>query len=237
MAYPTPSSRFSRTTGQDRNKTPNMFAPPKPRSIVDENAINLNEDAKSYAQVAYAKPKPAEERPGSKPPPGKVESYATVAREGFEHSAVPATTDAFANAASIGSNVAQGALSGALAGATIGAAGGPITAGIGAGLGAGVALVTSGLNAWVGNRQARAERDRINALNADARRLNAEQIARDQEWKIQNRMDDLEEAGYQRRKYAEQKAREQYEKTGERMKAILASNTAAKAQWAQFGFV
>ncbi len=231
--YVAPSKRFSRAADKP---APDYFAPPKPLSIADQNAIDLGASQPTGNQISYAQPKYADRRPGSVAPPDGTAAIAKLVGDGLQVSQSPVTTDTFANIASVGVNALSGAATGALTGASIGAMGGPIGAAGGAAIGGGVALITSGLNAWLGNRQARAERDRVNALNADARRIRAEQEAYDRKWQQENRSISLEQAGYERRKYQEQVNREQFEKTGERLKSILASSDSAKKSWAQYGF-
>jgi phage tail tape-measure protein len=155
---------------------------------------------------------------------------------GMQNSATPATTDVASNIASVGANTLSGAAAGALSGAAIGAAGGPIGAVGGAVIGGGVALISSGLNAWLGNRQASAERDRQNALNAEANRIRQQEIARDEKWRVQHRLDTIEEAQYQRKKYQEEVNRKRMTETAQKLQGALATNNSLKAQWAQYGF-
>jgi hypothetical protein len=100
----------------------------------------------------------------------------------------------------------------------------------------GIALVATGLNAWLGNRQARSERDRQNALAAAAARKDALDKADLERWKNITRSDTLEAARYERQKYAAENSRQQMEAVKSKMKNILATSANAKAQWAAMGF-
>lgn len=230
--YAAPSSRFSR---KDKQEEPlNFYAPPKSPGVSNSGMSNAGADSQGTIPQ-YVKPAPAATRPGSAPPPG-VESYAAPLMAGMQNSATPATTDVASNIASVGANTLSGAAAGALSGAAIGAAGGPIGAVGGAVIGGGVALISSGLNAWLGNRQASAERDRQNALNAEANRIRQQEIARDEKWRAQHRLDTIEEAQYQRKKYQEEVNRKRMTETAQKLQGALATNNSLKAQWAQYGF-
>jgi phage tail tape-measure protein len=164
------------------------------------------------------------------------ESLASVGLDGLQNSSVPATTDVVGNVASVAGNALAGAGAGALSGAAIGAAGGPIGALGGAAIGGGISLITSGLNAWLGNRQARAERDKANALAAENRKIAAQDRADLERWRQTYHLDTIAAAKEDRRRHNMESARNQMAKTAENMQTILATSQNAKAAWAKFGF-
>jgi hypothetical protein len=229
--YAMPSSRFKRNEKQDPLDLENPYAVPTRRAGAAPGVTDLREPS----APVYVKPAPAATRPGSTPPPG-VEAYAQPVFNGLQNSQTPATTDVASNIASVGGNTLAGAASGAMTGAAIGAAGGPIGAVGGAIIGGGVALVSSGLNAWLGNRQAKSEQDRQAALTAEANKIRQQEIARDEKWRIQNRLDTIEEAHYQRKKYQETLNRQRMTETAQKLQGALATNNSLKAQWQQYGF-
>ncbi len=239
MTIAVPSSRFARSApgvAAPPVPAPNMFAAPtRPDTSSSEPAQGIA-TAQSGTPIPYAKPAASATRPGAVAAPG-WESVATPIQAGFNAgSGVPATTDPYANVASVATSTISGAATGALSGAAIGAAGGPIGAVGGAVIGGAVALISSGLNAWLGNRQAASERDRQNAIAADARRIQAEGIARDEKWKVQNRLDSLDAAKVARQQFAAQAAASNMARVGANLKAKIADNAALKAQWANYGF-
>lgn len=236
MDYATPSSRFKRDAVQ-QPAAMNFYAPPANPQYSNSGVSNsgASQDGVIPEQPKYVAPAPAATRPGSVPVPGK-ESYAMPVLNGLQNSQTPATTDTFSNVASVAGNTLAGAASGALTGAAIGAAGGPIGAGMGAAIGGGVALISSGLNAWLGNRQAKAEQDKAAALNAEALRLRQQEIARDEKWRVQNRLDTLEQAHYQRMQYAAQQNRQNMDATAQKLQGMLSTNQSLKDHWQKYGF-
>lgn len=233
MDYAIPSSRFAR--GVQKPEPPmNFYAPPANPSA-SNSATGPAVDQAPADALQYVKPAPAATRPGATPAPG-AESYAAPVFNGLQNSATPATTDTAANVVSVGANTLAGAASGALTGAAIGAAGGPIGAGTGALIGGGVALISSGLNAWLGNRQAKAEQDKSAALIAQSNQIRQQEIARDEKWRVQNRLDTIEEAHYQRMKYQETLNRQRMNDTAQKLQGALATNNSLKAQWQKYGF-
>lgn len=238
MSYAAPSKRFARGTPAAEPAQPmNFYAPPKNPEFSNSGVSNAGADAQGTlpAQNQFVAPAPDKKRPGSTPAPG-AESYAMPILSGLDNSGTPATTDLASNIVSVGGNTLAGAASGALTGAAIGAAGGPIGAAGGAAIGAGVALVSSGLNAWLGHRQAKAEADRQAALAADAARIRQEEIARDEKWRVQNRLDSLEAAREERKRYNAQQARQRMIDVSTKLQGAMATNASLKQQWAQFGF-
>jgi hypothetical protein len=239
MNFATPSSRFKRDAIQQPAPM-NFYAPPKGVEYSNSGVMNDSADAQGVIptpapQQQYFKPAPAATRPGAVPTPG-AESYALPVMQGLQNSQVPATTDLGTQAVAIGANTLAGAAGGALTGASIGAAGGPIGAAGGAAIGAGVALVSSGLNAWMNNKQARAERDRLSALKADAERIRNEDLARNQKWMVQNRLDSLAAAAEDRRRFNANQARQDMQNTAVRLQAALANNASLRDHWAKYGF-
>lgn len=236
--YATPSDRFQR---QAINQPPpmNFFAPPNTSDYSNSGVDNTTaDDTGTLPQdntPKYYKPAPAESRPGAVAPPG-YESLAQPVLNGLQNSSTPATTDTPTQVASVAGNTLAGAASGALTGAAIGAAGGPIGAGTGALIGGGVALLSSGLNAWIGNRQAKAEADRQAAVIADANRIRQQEIARDEKWRVQNRLDSLDAAKEDRRRYNQAQARQNMIDTATRLQAALANNASLRDHWAKYGF-
>lgn len=238
MDYATPSSRFARNQQQDPAPPMNFYAPPRTPDYSNSGVMNSGADSSGTlppSQPKYYRPAPDATRPGATPPPG-AESYGVPILQGLQDSGVPATTDLGSNVASVAGNTLAGAATGALSGAAIGAAGGPIGAVGGAVIGGGVALITSGLNAWLGNKQARAERDRQNAVNAAAIKLRQQEIARDEKWRVQNRLDTLEQARYQRRIAAQADAQKAMNDTANKLQGMLSTNQSLKDHWAKFGF-
>lgn len=126
-----------------------------------------------------------------------------------------------------------------IAGATAsGAAMGASVAGpYGAVVGAGVGLVMGSLNAYMGVQSARKARNKEEALKNDYNRKAKEEIARDEKWRVQNRLDTLEEARYQRKKFAMQQAYEATQVQGKNMMALISNNAALKEKYAKYGFV
>lgn len=234
--YAIPSSRFSR--GPLKQDPPmNFYAPPANPATSQSGAPTgpAMDDNPYNPGPQYVKPAPAAMRPGATPLPG-AESYAAPIFNGLQNTSTPATTDTTANIVSVGANTLAGAASGAMTGAAIGAAGGPIGAAGGAVIGGAVALVGSGLNAWIGSRQAKAEQDKQAALAAEANKLRQQEIARDEKWRVQNRLDTLEEAHYQRMKYQETLNRQRMNETAQKLQGALATNNSLKKQWQQYGF-
>lgn len=119
----------------------------------------------------------------------------------------------------------QGALMGASVGGVPGAVAGGVTG-----------LVLGGLNAFMGMKSAQRANDKAEALRADAIRMQKEEIARDEKWRVQNRLDSLEEARYQRRKFAMQSAYEASQAQGQKMMAMIANNQQLKEKYAKMGF-
>jgi hypothetical protein len=239
MDFATPSSRFKRDAIQQPAPM-NFYTPPKNPSYSNSGVNNVGADPSTGVIPAdttpkYVAPAPAATRPGSTPPPG-MESYAMPVLNGLQNSSTPATTDTTSNIVSVAGNTLAGAATGALTGAAIGAAGGPIGAAGGAIIGGGVALITSGLNAWLGNRQAKAEQDKAAALNAEALRLKQQEIARDEKWRVQNRLDSLEAAHYQRMQYASEQNRKNMDATAQKLQGMLATNQSLKDHWQKYGF-
>lgn len=234
--YAIPSSRFERKQVSAPQEPMNFYTPPKPQ-FANSGVSNIGADAAGTipAQPQYYKPAPDATRPGAVQVPGK-ESYAMPVLNGLQNSQVPATTDLTTNIVSVGGNTLAGAASGALTGAAIGAAGGPIGAAGGAAIGAGVALVSSGLNAWMANKQARAARDQQNALKSEANKIRQEEIARDEKWRVQNRLDSLEAAKEDRRRYNANLARQNMQDTAIRLQGALANNASLRDHWAEYGF-
>lgn len=234
--YAIPSSRFGRKQDNQPEKL-NFYVPPKSPQFSNSGVSNDGADAEGtiQPQPQYFAPAPAAARPGAIPVPGK-ESYAMPILNGLQNSQTPATTDFATQAASVGANTLAGAASGALTGAAIGAAGGPIGAAGGAAIGAGVALVSSGLNAWLGHKQATAARDQQEALKAEANKIRQEEIARDEKWRVQNRLDSLETAHEERRRYNQTQARQNMQDTAVRLQAALANNASLRDHWAKYGF-
>lgn len=242
MILAPPSARFSR--GQQNAQTPlepmNFFAPPK--NLLASNSSDPPTNVSQYYAPAYQKPAPEETRPGSMTKTAQqlaAEASAkrnlsglSAAGAGFANSQVVATTDTTAQAVNIGGNVISGAISGAVAGAPAGGIG----AVPGAVIGGGLALVTSGLNAWLGARQARAERDRQAKLKAEAERIRREDIARDEKWAKQNRFDNLETAKEERRRFEIGRARQRMLDTANMMNNALATNASLRDHWQKYGF-
>lgn len=135
-------------------------------------------------------------------------------------------TDAGGAMAGVVGSTAQGAMMGGSVGGAPGAA-----------VGAGVGFVMGGLNAFMGVRAARKERDRQEALRNDAIRMEKEEIARDEKWRIQYRLDSLEKARYQRKKFSMQQAYQAAQAQGKNLMALIASNADLKQKYAKFGFV
>ena len=236
MDYAAPSSRFQR--GPLEQPAPmNFYAPPKNPQYANSGVSNAGTDQRGVLseQPMYYRPAPAAQRPGSVPAPG-AESYSTPILNGLNNSQVPATTDFGTQAVAVGANTLKGAAEGALSGAAIGAAGGPIGAGAGAAIGAGVALVSSGLNAWMNNKQARAERDRMSAMKAEANRIRQEEVARDEKWRVINHLTSLEAAAEDRRRYNQNLARQNMIDTATKLQAALANNQSLRDHWAKYGF-
>jgi hypothetical protein len=129
---------------------------------------------------------------------------------------------------------AVGVLGSTAQGAAMGASVGGVP---GAVIGGGVGLVMGGLNAYMGVKSARKARDREEALRNDAVRMEKEEIARDEKWRVQNRLDTLEEARYQRKKYSMQKAYEAAQAQGKNLMALINANADLKQKYAKFGFV
>lgn len=234
MDFATPSSRFRRDNPTS-TQLPDFYRPQAPQLGSIQPADSGSTLPFSNSQPQYVKPAPADTRPGSTPAPG-AESYALPIMQGMQNSSTPATTDTASNIISVAGNTLAGGASGALTGATIRAAGGLIGAAGGALIGGGVALVTSGLNAWLGNRQAKSEQDRQAAILADANRIKQQEIARDEKWRVQNRLDTLEQARYQRRIDAQNQARKSMEDTANRLQGALSTNASLRDHWAKFGF-
>lgn len=233
----TPSSRFERKQVNAPQEPMNFYTPPKNPQFSNSGVSNAGADPAGtlQAQPQYYKPAPDATRPGAVPVPGK-ESYAMPILNGLQNSQTPATTDLATSLVSVGGNTLAGAASGALTGAAIGAAGGPIGAAGGAAIGAGVALVSSGLNAWLGNKQARAARDQQEALKAEANKIRQEEIARDEKWRVQNRFDSLEAAKEDRRRFNANLARQNMQDTAVRLQGALANNASLREHWAKYGF-
>lgn len=234
MDFATPSSRFKRDTVSN-TALPDFYIPNAPKLGTLQAASPDASLPFANSQPQYVAPAPAATRPGSTPAPG-AESFALPIMNGMQNSSTPATTDTMSNIVSVGGNTLAGAASGALTGAAIGAAGGPIGALGGAAIGGGVALITSGLNAWLGNRQAKAEQDRQASLTAEANRIRQEEIARDEKWRVQNRLDTLEQAHYQRMQYQANINRQNMEATAQRLQGMLSTNQSLKDHWAKYGF-
>jgi hypothetical protein len=218
----------------------NFYAPPKGVQYSNSGVINDGAEAQGTLPAAapqqkYFKPEPDATRPGAVPTPG-AESFALPVMNGLQNSQVPATTDTGTQIAAVAGDTLAGAASGALSGAAIGAAGGPIGAGAGAAIGAGVALVSSGLNAWLSNKQARSERDRQTALKSDANRIRQEDISRNEKWMVQNHLDSLAAAAEDRRRFNANQARQDMQNTAVRLQAALANNASLRDHWAKYGF-
>lgn len=124
------------------------------------------------------------------------------------------------------------ALSAGAAGAIAGASIGPV----GAAVGGGVGLVLGGLNAYLGMKSARKAKDKEAALTADAIRMNKEEIARDEKWRVQNHLDSMEQARYDRKKYAMQQAYQASQNQGKNMMALINANAGLKDRFAKLGY-
>lgn len=128
---------------------------------------------------------------------------------------------------------AVGVLGSGLQGAAMGGSvGGPV----GAVVGGGVGLVMGGLNAYMGLQSARRARDKEEALRQDAIRMQRDETARDEKWRQINRLDSLEEARYQRKKYAMQSAYEVSQNQGKAMMSVIQGNQQLKDHFAKFGW-
>lgn len=203
----------------------NFFSPPA--SLQDSNS------AEASLGSAHNAPAPAgfvQDKTGAAPAPAP--QYTPQQRMGFAaQSGLQAAGQIQATESGLGA--ASQVLGSAASGAAMGTA---ILPGWGTAIGAGVGALMGGLNAYVGNQSARKERDRINALNAEARRLNAEAIARDEKWRQTYRLDSLEQARYERQKYEAQAAFDRAQKQGQSMMAQINANSVLKERFAKFGW-
>jgi hypothetical protein len=239
--YAIPSSRFQRAPAINQPAPMNFYAPPanmatsqsgapvqsSPMPMVDDNPYSLSNAPKYY------RPAPEAARPGAiNPNVGKIQAGLSAVQAGLQNSQTPATTDTETQIASVAGNTLSGAAQGAAAGAMFG----PQGAVVGGVIGGGVALVTSGLNAWLGNKQARSERDRQAALLADANRIRQEEIARNEKWMRINNLQSIEAAAEDRRRYNQNQARQSMTDTATKLQAALANNSALREHWARYGF-
>lgn len=232
MDYAIPSSRFERKQVNAPKEPMNFYAPPKNTEFSNSGASNAGVSPDAATPI-YAKPAPAAARPGAVDPSvGKNLSYISAAQAGLQNSQTPATTDTSTQVMSVLGNTAAGALSGAAAGAAIGGVG----AVPGAIIGGGIALVSSGLNAWSANKQARAERDKQAALTAEANRIRQEEVARNEKWMKINHLASIEAAAEDRRRYNQNVARQNMIDTSQKLQAALANNASLRDHWAKYGF-
>jgi hypothetical protein len=212
---------------------PEFFTPPK----AGEVPLGLGSGMTDTQPAKFVAPTPPAQRPGSVRPPTQGESALAVAVPAYQNAVqAPATTDVVSGAVSTLASGAAGAAQGALAGAAIGAAGGHIGMAGGAAIGGLTALVTTGLSAWIGNRAARAERDRQNALARDARRRADEQTAYNRRIAERDRNDNLEQVAYNRRLAAQERNRAQFEKVGSTLLGSIKTNQSLNDRWAKLGF-
>lgn len=210
--------------GVQKKERASMFAPPL--NLSESNSGGAAQPvAKAQAPVGFAKDATS---PYSLDP-AKMTGGQRTAMAGLygaqAASQVPATESGVGAAAGAVGAAAQGAAMGFMAGGPMGAA-----------VGGGVGLLMGGLNAFIGNQQARKERDRINSMNREASRLQKEAIARDEKWRQTYRLDSLEDARYQRRKYEAQAAYERSQNTGKSMLAKIQANSAIKDKYAKMGW-
>lgn len=213
---------------------PEFYTPPK------AGEVQLGGGAPVFrgAEPAYAIPTPSATRPGGNVrAPTAGESALSVAIPAYQGAIqAPATTDLASGVVSTLASGAAGAAQGALAGAAVGAAGGPIGMVGGAAIGGITALVTTGLSAWLGNRAARSERDRQNALLRDAERKRLEQEMYNRRIAAQTRQDNLEIIAHDRRRAAEERNRQQFEKVGNTLLGSIKTNQALTDRWLKMGF-
>lgn len=233
--YAVPSSRFNRDA-IPKPAPMNFYAPPANMASsqsgapvqaapVDDNPYNPG--------TQYYRPAPAAKRPGAVDPnAGNTQAYISAVQGGLQNSSTIASTDTESNIASVLGNTLSGAAQGAAAGSVLGP-GGAVTGGL---IGGAVSLVTSGLNAWTGAKQARSERDRQEALKAEANKIRQEEIARNEKWKILNRLDTQEAAAEQRKIFNQNLARQNMADTATRLQAALANNASLREHWAKYGF-
>lgn len=212
---------------------PDFFVPPK----AGEVPLGLGSGMAEAQPAKFVAPTPPAQRPGSARAPTQGESALSVAVPAYQNAVqAPATTDVASGVVSTLASGAAGAASGALAGAAIGAVGGPIGMVGGAAIGGLTALVTTGLSAWIGKRAARAERDRQNALNRDARRRQDEQTAYNRRIAERDRNDNLEQVAYNRRLAAQERNRAQFEKVGATLLGSIQTNQQLRDKWAKMGW-
>ena len=216
---------FSNTTQQpiaQAKKAPapvNMFAPPA--DTVNSTSANVQQAAVPFVQDSTTpfQANPAQMTDGQR--------KATAGAYGVQAGASVRPTE------SAGGAVAQtlgAAATGAVQGGMVG---GPM----GAAIGGGVGLVLGGLNAYIGNQQARAERDRINAANRESARLEAERTAKDEAWRQKYFLQTIEQARYERRKHAATEAWERSRTQGQTMQAAISNNANLKERYAKLGYI
>ncbi len=233
--YAIPSSRFNRDA-IPKPAPMNFYAPPAnvatSQSGMPAQAAPVDDNPYNPGQQYY-RPAPAATRPGATDPNvGKSNAYLGAVQAGLQNNNTIASTDTESQIMSVAGNTLSGAAQGAAAGAVLG----PQGAVVGGIVGGGIALVTSGLNAWTGNKQARAERDRQEALKAEANKIRQEEIARDEKWKTINHLESREAAAEDRKRYNQNLARQNMADTATRLQAALANNASLRDHWAKYGF-
>lgn len=156
-----------------------------------------------------------------------AQSGASAALYGIQAAGqVPATENVGMGVTSTLGSAATGAAAGFMVGGPVGAA-----------VGGGIGLVLGGMNAFFGNQQARKERDRLKRLQDEANKKYAEEVARDEKWRQTYRLDNLEEARYQRRKYEGEKAFEQSMRQGQSILAHINNNSVLRERYKKQGWV
>ncbi len=181
--------------------------------------------ASSYAPTVNDKTAAAPVTTPGKQPQTPFQTGAQAGFYGLQAAGgVTPTPNAGEAAVSVIGSAAQGALSGAAFGAP------------GALIGGSVGLVLGGLNAYMGQKSARRAANREETLRQEAIRMQKEEIARDEKWRVQNRLDTIEQARYDRKKYSMQKAYEASQAQGKNMMAMIAANSTLKDRFAKMGY-